>query len=298
MKMYWNPLPTQLKVSRLVFLLFLGVLLSCNSRSPKQSRSLGEPVASVGKDTLYEEDINAYLDKVASSSVDSHVLVEKHITRWVRDKALFQTALENLPKQKTNKEEALQAYYETLIRQTYRNAFVSNKLDKEIREDTLQQYYKAKESQFKLNNPVCRVRYLALPPAAPKQDQLAFWFRSNKNYHLDSLFRYAQRHARSFSLDNKQWYYYANLKDRFQLPSSGREFLRKQQVYQTRLDSATVLHMAIQDHRLAGDTAPFPLVKGEIRQRLLNDRKQALLKNMEQAVLRQARQKGKIKRYE
>jgi Arc/MetJ family transcription regulator len=255
-------------------------------------------VASVGKDTLYAQDINAYLDKVASSSVDSHVLVEKHITRWVRDKALFQTALENLPKQKTNKEEALQAYYETLIRQTYRNAFVNNKLDKEIREDTLQQYYKAKESQFKLNNPVCRVRYLALPPAAPKQDQLAFWFRSTKNYHLDSLFRYAQRHARSFALDNKQWYYYANLKDRFQLPASGREFLRKQQVYQTRLDSATVLHMAIQDHRLAGDIAPFPLVKGEIRQRLLNDRKQALLKNMEQAVLRQARQNGKIKRYE
>lgn len=296
--MYWNPLRKTHKVVCLAFL-GLGIIASsCQSSQNGDRQQPGIPVASVGEDTLYQTDVEEYYRGLSRETADSQALINNYIKRWVNKKIIFQKAMKELPKPQKDKSQELQRYYESLIRQTFKSQLFRSKLDRQIPNDTLKSYYRAHKEQFKLKEPLCKVRYMALPLSAPKQAEVANWFRSDKNYHLDSLFRYANKHARHFSLNAKKWYYYGKLKKRFQLPAEGQDFLANRALYQTKLDSATKLQISFQEHRLAGDLAPFSLVKSRIRQRFLNDRKQALVKRMEQAAIRKAKQQNKIKRYE
>lgn len=296
--MCWSPFQI---INKGVCLAFfgLGILaISCQSSQKDEGKQPRVPVASVGADTLYQRNVEQYVQGIARKANDSQALVKNYIDRWIKQKIVFQKAMKELPKPQKDKSEALQRYYESLIRHTFKSELFRNKLERNIQKDTLKSYYKAHKAQFKLKAPICKVRYMALPISAPRQGAVSEWFRSNKNYHLDSLFKYANKHARHFSLNTKEWYYLNELKKRFELTDKGKDLLADQSLYQKKLDSTTTLHLSFQKHRATGSTAPFALVKDRIRQRFLNDRKQALVQHMEQAAIRKAKQQNKVKRYE
>ncbi len=296
--MYWSRLRL---INKGVCLAFfgLGILASgCQSSQKGEGQQPSIPVASVGEDTLYQRKVNQYYQGINRNSNDSQALVHNYIQRWIKQKIVFQKAMNELPKPQKDKTEELQRYYESLIRHTFKSELFRNELNRNFPKDTLKSYYKAHKAQFKLKEPVCKVRYMALPLSAPRQAAVSDWFQSDKNYHLDSLFRYANKHARHFSLNTKEWYYFNELKKRFELTGKEQDFLADQSLHQKQLDSTTKLHLAFQKHRMAGSTAPFSLVRERIRQRFLNDRKQDLVKRKEQAAIRKAKQQDKVKRYE
>jgi hypothetical protein len=296
--MYWSPSRIISKGLCLAFLSLGMVVSSCQSSQNGEGKQPSIPVASVGEDTLYQRDVEQYYQGIAQKANDSQALVNNYIDRWINQKIVFQKAMNELPKPQKDKSEALQRYYESLIRHTFKSKLFRTKLDRNISADTLKSYYKAHKTQFKLKEPICKVRYMALPLSAPRQEAVSKWFRSDKNYHLDSLFKYANKHARHFSLNAKEWYYLKDLKKRFDLKGHGQDLLANQSLYHKQIDSTTKLHLDFQKHQMAGTTAPFSLVADQIRQRFLNDRKQALIKRMEQAAIRKAKQQDKVKRYE
>jgi hypothetical protein len=175
---------------------------------------------------------------------------------------------------------------------------IRQKLDQELSTDTLKAYYEANQSRFRLSAPVLKIRYLAVPPSAPDQSKLTDWFQSDKNYHLDSLYRYARQHAQHFSLGNDQWQYYPEVRERFKLPAQAEPFLTNNQTHQTSLGDTANLHMGIKTYKLKNTTAPFPLKEQQVREALLNQRKKALFNEMEEEAIQEGLQQDKVQRYD
>lgn len=294
-----NPLSIKIKIpigsAILAFLLLFGCK---NESSFKGNSSQKAPVASVKDDTLYAEDIQQMFEGSGQSVADSQALRKTFIDRWIRKKLLFHKALKNLSPDKKDKDEALQKYYESLIRHTFEKSVIQEKLDTDISTDSMNAYYDNNKSRFQLKAPILQIRYLAVPAHAPNQRKIPYWFQSDKNYHLDSLFQYANTHAKDFLLDISNWYYYDNLRKRFNLPEKAKPFLTQNTVFQTELDSATVLHLSIQDYQLANTTAPFSLKKDKIRKIMLNQRKKALIDKVEEQTIREGLQQDKVQRYD
>ena len=294
----WSVSPELLKFC---FLSALLALCSCQDQ-PASVDQRGsedrEPVVSVGQDTLYEANLAAMTTNFEAQREDEARLREEYIDRWIKRKLVYQKALDNLSPQQKDKDQALQRYYETLIRHTYQQSLLRQKLDQELSTDTLKAYYEANQSRFQLSAPVLKIRYLAVPPSAPDQSKLTDWFQSDKNYHLDSLYRYAKQHAQHFSLGNDQWQYYPEVRERFKLPAQAEPFLTNNQTHQTSLGDTANLHMGIKTYKLKNTTAPFPLKEQQVREALLNQRKKALFNEMEEEAIQEGLQQDKVQRYD
>ncbi len=301
MMMWLNRWSVSPELVKCCFLFALLALCSCQDQSTgldQRGSEAREPVVSVGGDTLYE----ANLADMATNSRAQHRkearLREDYIDWWVERKLVYQEAMANLSPGQKDKDQALQRYYETLIRHTYQQSLVRQKLDQELITDTLRAYYEANQARFRLSAPVLKIRYLAVPPSAPNQYKLTEWFQSGKNYHLDSLYRYAQQHAQHFSLGNDQWHYYPELRERFKLPAQAEPFLAGHDTYQTSLGDTANLHMGIKTYKLKNTTAPFPLKEQQVREVLLNQRKKALINEMEEEAVQKGLQQDKVERYD
>ena len=168
----WSVSPELLKFC---FLSALLALCSCQDQ-PASVDQRGsedrEPVVSVGQDTLYEANLAAMTTNFEAQREDEARLREEYIDRWIKRKLVYQKALDNLSPQQKDKDQALQRYYETLIRHTYQQSLLRQKLDQELSTDTLKAYYEANQSRFRLSAPVLKIRYLAVPPSAPDQSKL------------------------------------------------------------------------------------------------------------------------------
>lgn len=139
----------------LIILVVLVIFLSCNN-SPKQNKSSQEPLARVGDNYLYPDDLTN-LGLVNVTPEDSAQIVKAYIDSWIRNETFVQYASKNLdPIQIQDIDQKVANYRQSLLSYNYETQIIQSEVDTIVTNDEINAYYQSHQKDFVVNEPIYR----------------------------------------------------------------------------------------------------------------------------------------------
>ncbi|MCH9660169.1 MAG: peptidyl-prolyl cis-trans isomerase [Bacteroidetes bacterium] len=274
-------------------LLMMGVLVSCDYFKQEDPRT---PVARVNDTFLYEEDIESLISETTSSQ-DSAILVNNYINRWATQQLLLSQAKINIPDEDVNEYNRLVAQYKTdLFTEAYKSSIVSQQLDSVITEAEQAQYYEANKENFRLNDALVSLRYVALPEEYDNVRAVSEKlkrFESEDKTQLDAL----SIQFKSFHFNDSIWVKKETLLQNLPVIKTKESQVLKKSNFTQLQDSLGVYLVKIEDLLDRNDIAPLSFVAPTINQIILNKRKLELIKNLEKDITKDAIKDKKFETY-
>ncbi len=280
-------------------LLIIGLVLMLSACSFfKKEDTKGTAIAHAGDSFLYKEDLPDGFSKGLSKD-DSIALVTNHINDWAVTQLLLSRAKINLSEEKLADFNNLVASYQAdLYTRAYKDALMQKSLDTVIKEFEMKSFYDKNKENFKLNDALLKLRYIELSPQYADvreiKQRLRRYSKKDSTF-LDSINIQFKNH--SFSLNN--WVSKAIVIRKIPgiTVANGGQYLNKSQFLELK-DSVGVYLVDIKEVLQRNDIAPLSYIKPTIKQILLNKRKLAYVKQLENDVLKEAVDKNEFKIYE
>lgn len=248
-------------------------------------------VAKVGKHKLYKSELVANLPQGVSSA-DSTNLALQYINSWASSQIYSDMALSQLPKADRDVTEELEAYKRSLLRYRYEQQYVNDRLDTLITEEQMMDFYNSNQALFNLTAPIVKVRYIDILKTSDQKDYLIRKMSSNKAMDVVMVDSLARLNAIRYFDNSQTWMDAAELAKEFGVDYN--TMLSKIQnnyiTFESR-DMSDVKCAYVREIKRKG-VAPFDYSIDRIKEYILSERKYTLLKDLEQALLREASDKG------
>jgi len=272
-------------MNRLILLIILLALLtSCGN---KKSAPVRVAVAAVGNKTLYLDQIPKLLTE--TSQPDSIAIVQNYINSWARKELLFLKARENLSDQNSaDIENQLQETRANLVIYQYQRQMMIEKMDTNITETEMEEYYASNEKRFMLSSNIVKALFIKIPKEVPNIDRIRILSRSSDQSDLQQLEKICYQFAEKFDDFNEGWVTFDRLS--VELPQdiiNQDDFLRYNTWFETR-DSSSYYLITFRDYRLRYSLAPYDYVKNDIKNIILNNRRFEFLQSLENGIYNDA----------
>ncbi len=281
----------QKKYYFILFIILAGSLSACKYFKKKQPEK-AKPIARVGENFLYAEDLE-YLFESATPVTDSAATVKTYIDDWIRKKLLLETATTYLPTEKQNVEKKIQDYREALLIYLYEDELIKQKLDTTVTEEAVDSFYNAYKDNFRLDGNIYKINYIKLPTDAPKIDSIRFLFlRAGNEKNFNRLVNYCYSYATDFYLKDSLWISELSLKNKMPLTESDMAVLEKSSQPVEVSDSNYLYLLKNIDIKLKGEPAPIEFVRKDLNFMIINKRKKQLLTNAYDKIYQEAIKDG------
>ena len=161
---------------------------------------------------LYESDIQQIVPKNVKGK-DSVELVKNYVDNWIRQNLLLHKAEQNLNAEalSISIEKQLQDYRTSLITFAYEKELIRQKLDTNVSEAEIEDYYVKNPQNFQLKNNIIKVLYVKVNKSAPKLSKVREWCQSEKPQDRKLLEDYCYQFAENFYLDDSSWFLFDDL---------------------------------------------------------------------------------------
>lgn len=273
--------------ARLLSYILLAVFLGSCSSYFKKNEDVA-PLARVGDNFLYAEDVAVYITDVMSES-DSASFVNNYINTWASKQLLLSKAKINLKDKEIRKFDALVEDYRTdLYTRAYKEALVSQGSDSVVSQLQLARFYEEEKENFKLKERIVRMRFVALPKNFLNKEEVGKRLKSFKKedaVYLDSIgVQFKKLH-----FNDSIWVKASRVVA--EIPPINFEnqdrYLKKSQFFELE-DSIGVYLGKIEEVKDINDIAPLSFIAPTIRQVLLNRRKINYLRKLETEIIDEA----------
>lgn len=272
-----------------VFLL----LAACNG--PAENRS--DPVARVYQSHLSQSDLAGLVPSGASAE-DSVQMVKEYIDNWVRREVILYQAEENLPEEEQNIGRLLEDYRKTLMIYTYEQELIKQRLDTSVGADEIEEYFKKNQELFLLKDYIVKVLYVKLDARSQHREQVADWYRLEKQEDVFRLLELATQFSENYYYDSESWIYFDDLIREVPLRTYNKEdFLRKNK-YLSFEEDGYLYFLHILDYKLKDNISPLDLERANIRSQIINRRKRELIEEMRNALYTDAVDRNNVEWYE
>ena len=262
----------------------MGFGMGC---TPAGNSGSGEVLVRVYDKYLYASDLEGVVPPGASPR-DSLTAVRNFIQNWVDRELIVKKAEQNLPDELQDFADRIEEYRNSLIIFEYEKMLVRQELDTNVSMDAMQEYYEAQKNNFTLKEDIVDLQYLVLHTDSPAIREFRQYLRSDDAAEKDSLALYSSKYAVSFNLMEGQW---LNLDEVYELlpveEYSYQQYARNNRYLEVQ-DSVFLYMIRVMDYKPADSIPPIAFVEDEIRKIILNKRKNDLIRNMRQGVLRDA----------
>ncbi len=255
--------------------------------------SEGKEVARVGDTYLYKDELKGVVP-ASGSAKDSAEAVQNYIKNWIKQQVVLQKAEANLPEYQLDVEQKLEDYRRTLIVYRYQTELIRQKLDTNVSNKEIRNYYEEHKEEFKLRDNIVKVQYVKVRKDAPNQRQLKSFMRSDDPGDRQKLREFCDRYAVTYFLDDNSWLYFNDLLKEIPIETYNQENYLKNNRYVVEEDSLFRYYINIKGFRIKESLSPLAFEKGRIRDMIINKRKMELISLMEDAVLNEAHNKGNI----
>lgn len=261
---------------------FLG---SCSSIWKKNDP---KALARVGENYLYHDEVNQLMGDNLSKE-DSASFVTEYINDWASKQLLLEKAKINLPEDKVAHYDALVDNYRTdLYTRAYKEALMQKRNDSTVTRAQLEAFYEAEKENFKLNEMLVKLRFVALPKEFINKVEVAERlknFGEKDRRILDSISVQFQKKNFNDSL----WVSASRVID--QIPPLTADNvdrqLKKSQFLNLEDDNGVYL-AKILDVRNVNDIAPLSYIEPTMEQVLLNRRRLTFLRQLESEIIDEA----------
>jgi hypothetical protein len=287
----------KLRLKLLISAFSLFSLYACGlfERDKAEENKKGRVVARVHNDYLYEEDLKG-IWRGPGSNNDSALIVLSYIETWIKNKLLFEKALNNLTDSEKNMKEELDQYYESLIKFKYEQKLIDQRLNIDIDDSEIEQYYQKHKENFRLKKCILRIIFLKLPLQSSEINQVYRWMRKEEINDVDNLHKYAIKQALLFNLDDKKWFFADELAHN--IPHITGNCMTLYPGMRSLQDSSFSYVIKIKEIKKQGEIAPMEFEKEKIRNIILHKRRIDLIKRVKESVFNEGMKKKYFEIYE
>jgi hypothetical protein len=254
------------------------------------------PLVQVANRYLYQEDLNQVLPFGISSS-DSVQFAKDFIRKWIEEQLLYEKAEHNV-RGDERIERMVADYRRTLILNRYEQYLISQKMNEELSEDELQQYYEDNKQLFILEEPIIKGVFIKAPLVASGLKDLKKWYKDSSDKALEELEKYAFRNAVIYDYFYDYWLPVSELENKIivNLAEIGKDFETHRNIEAEDEDYCYLLH--IEEHISKGEAKPYDLARNEIIDLLANKRRVEFMQQVKEDLYNQSMEMGRIKYYE
>ncbi len=278
----------------LLLLAMLFAVSSCNLiRKEKPDDDL---LAIVFDDYLYRGDLDGLIPK-GLPATDSIEIAKQYIDNWIRQQVLLNHAEGNLEDNQKDFSKQLETYRNSLIVYAYESELIRQKLDTVVSEVEVQEFYDANLSNFQLHENIIRVSYVKIPdkdksgPTAKKARQLLL---SKDADALVNLMELCDKSMFTCRPDDENWIPFSDFIKEISLKITDQEEFLQNKTFVEKNDSLFTYLIRIVDYKTRENTAPATMVKDKVKNLILNRRKSALIKRMQDEIFEEAMKNKKI----
>ncbi len=285
----------RINIFAITALFFLNLVSSCDYL-PTTTKDQREVVARVKKNYLYKDELR-HLKTEGLAPQDSILTVNNYINLWVKHQLLLDKAKLNLEEKSAEFDVLVQKYEGDLYINSYKQAVVQQNLNKEVDEEELQNFYKDKRQNFRLNEELLQLKYIKFEKNIYNPKELIKLFKSKKEADLDSL-ESMELSLVSHHLNDTLWVKYNDVVRQIPiLKEFDKKTLLKKDKFIQKEDSLNVYLVTIKDVLERNEIAPMSYVKPTMIQMILQQRKLLLIRNIEETLVDDARKKQEIEIY-
>lgn len=274
-----------------ITLVVLPALSSC--RAISSFLGSDEVVASVGSDNLYRSDLEALIPKGIASE-DSVRLASQYINSWASDRVYLKIAEEQLSKSERDVTKELEDYRRSLLKYRYEQLYVNERLDTAVSRDVLEEYYESHKANFILDRPVVKARFLNILADSPSLKPIRKLMSSSEANDLMEADSMAFSTAVKFTTWSNSWIDVTVLAKEFSMEHVAL-MSRMQKGWIENTDTTGHVRVAfVSEITPKGQVAPLEYCQDNIRNIIISSRRQSLLMNLEQDLLKDARADGEF----
>ncbi len=270
---------------RFIFGFVSLISVSCDYFQQTDERKV---VVRVNESYLYEDDIQALINEDTSPE-DSAIIVSNYITRWATQQLLIDRAELNLPvSQQKEFNDLVNNYKNELYTNAYTDAVVSRDLDTALNKTEVEAYYDKNKENFILNEDLVKLRYINIAKNSNNIDEIKSKFRRFNEEDQEELSNMALQ-FKNYSMNDSVWIKTKSVYDKIgPLSVDDRSSLLKKSNFMELQDSLNVYLVFVNDVLSRNEQAPLEYASATIREILLNKRKQALIKELEKDITKDA----------
>ena len=235
---------------------------------------------------------------VFSSKTDSIIQSENYINNWARKQLLYDQALINLDVDAQKQmDELVNSYRSDLWSRSYKEFIVKSNIDTLISKTEIETYYRENQNNFRLNEVMVNLRYIALPSEnidlLEIKDKL-IRFQEDDIRFLDSLnFQF-----NSYGLKDSLWLTKRELIRTLPIINENNfeNYLKKSQFFLVE-DAFEVYLLFVNNYMLRNEVAPLVSIENTIRKIVFNKRKLDFIKQFDKEILQDAIRTKKFQLY-
>jgi len=266
------------------------LICGCGSSNGANSDRQANLVARAGASMLYKTDL-AGLVGPGISPEDSSKIVARFVDNWIKEELFIQEAANNINIDLTEIERKVANYRFTLISYEYQKQRIKQMLNSEVDSSEIAGYYQQNKDNFILKQNIVQGRYVKVALEAPKKRDIRRWIKSNRDQDMESLRTYCLQFASNYSLEDSTWLKFDDVikNSPFNTISNKVQFLRNNR-YVEETDSAYLYLFKIDGYKISDEVSPLEFVRDDIENIIINKRKVALAKSLENDIYERAKE--------
>lgn len=270
-----------------ISLLFILTLASCEFFRPKEE-SAEKPLARVNETFLYPSDFTALIPTNLNSE-DSTKFAQKFVDDWVKKQLMIARSEQEVDINEAEIQRKILDYTYALTRSAYERKYIEENLNEAVSDEQIQKYYKENAEDFILKQNIVRCLFAQVPKEAPRLNR----FRKNLSEYpahgLSELKEYCTQFANRSFVEDSVW---VNFKEviagtPYDQSVDQMRLLRSRQQLENADDNYTYF-LRILDYKMVDETSPIEFVREDIINILINKRKIALKRELEDKVYEDA----------
>lgn len=221
-----------------------------------------------------------------SSEEDSIALAQRFINNWLKEQSVLHRAEKNLPLEQQVFEKELEEFRRSLLTYAYESQLIEQRLDTEISEEEMAAYYEENRDIFRLKDYIVKVKYCILDEKMTKPKKFEKLFYSDDAEDLVRLEQYCVDEGINYYLDLESWMYFEDLLQAVPIEVYSVSNLLKSQKSIRFEREQRLYYVKFVEYELKDNYSPLSLVENQIRNLILNRRKQELLSQLREDLYR------------
>lgn len=260
-----------------------------------EKREVPGAIVSVGNRYLTRE----MLDQVIPDGLsprDSSAFADAYVRHWAEDELVYDVAQKNIPDVERI-ENLVDRYRRELFVHEYQKQILSEKLDAEISDDAVKNYYRTHLDKFVLKTPIVKGLFLKVAETTPELKNLKKWYRGKDHASVENIEKYTLHNIINYDYFYDRWVSFDEVMSAIPYTVTDANRFLQTHTFLEINDEGYWYLLNISDYLPAGAHMPLDFARTQIEEILLNQKRMDFLHQMNKELYQEALENRKIKYY-
>ncbi|MEQ9297731.1 MAG: peptidyl-prolyl cis-trans isomerase [Cyclobacteriaceae bacterium] len=247
-----------------------------------------EAVARVDEVTLYGDDLAGL--SFGATAEDSSAIAKKYIEGWISKQLLINKANGVIEIDQAEIDRRVRDYRYALIIHEYEKYWIEGRLSKSVSEEEIVSYYEEKKDNFLLKQNIVKCLFAQIPKEAPGVSDFRRQIRAfTVGGDIEDIRSYSFRFAVKSFMEDSIWVNFDDVILNTPLASIPNkvQFLRSNSFVESS-DETNIYFLKLLDYKISDEISPLEFIRDDIENIIINKRKVALKKELQEAIYKEA----------